>query len=113
MPLDVDIKTIIKRAIEGDLQSPKVPKNRIPKLKRVWKCTNAYNFLYGQRAGYYTGLAEGFILERYKRQMTPTEQEEVFAVIECYMKRLRSYFAYYKTTRRQKAKKGKNQEKKK
>ncbi|MEO9363185.1 MAG: hypothetical protein ABI348_04720 [Nitrososphaera sp.] len=96
MPLDGDIKNMIEAVIESDLQAPKVPKSRVPRLKKMWKCTSAYDFLYGQRAGYYTGLAEGLVLERHRRQLTQEEQDEVFATIEPYTKGLRGYFAYYK-----------------
>jgi hypothetical protein len=105
MPLDADIKSMIEAVIEGDLKAPKVPKSRVPKLKRVWKCRSAYDFLYGQRAGYYTGLAEGIALERHKRQLTQEELDEVFATIERYTRDLRGYFAHYKPARRQKKKK--------
>lgn len=105
MPLDADIKSMIKAVIESDLQAPKVPKSRVPKLERVWKCTSAHDFLYGQRAGYYTGLAEGIVMERHKRQLTQEEQDEVFAAIEPYTKDLRGYFAHYKSARREKKKK--------
>ena len=96
MSIDASIKNTIVIAIEHDLKAPKVPKNRVPKLKRVWKCESAYDFLYGQRVGYYTGLAEGIILERYRRQLTVREQEALFFVIAPYTKHLRKYFAFYK-----------------
>ena len=100
MPLDRDIRDIIETAIENDLAAPKVPKKRVPKLKRVWKCDHAHDFLYGHRAGYYKGLAEGMVLERYRRQLTEDEDGEVFEVIEPYAKGLRKYFSYYKERRR-------------
>jgi hypothetical protein len=62
MALDSDIKATIDAVIRSDLHAPKVPKERVPKLKRVWKCESASDFLYGQRAGYYTGLARGSCL---------------------------------------------------
>ncbi len=86
----------MREVIESDLEAPKVPRSRVPKLEKVWKCNSAYDFLYGQRTGYYTGLAEGIILERYRRQLTKQEQDEIFATIEPYTKDLRKYFAYYK-----------------
>ena len=51
MTLDKDIKDMVKAAIENDLAAPKVPKKRVPKLKCVWKCEHAYDFLYGHRVG--------------------------------------------------------------
>jgi hypothetical protein len=96
MNLDKDIKNIIETAIENDLAAPKVPKKRVPKLRRVWKCEYAYDFLYGHRVGYYKGLAEGFVLERYRRQLTENEDNEVFEIVEPYARALRNYFAYYK-----------------
>lgn len=87
---------MMRAVMEGDLQAPKVPRSRVPKLKKVWKCTSAYDFLYGQRVGYYTGLAEGIVLERHKRQLTQQEHDEIFAAIEPYTNDLRRYFAYYK-----------------
>jgi hypothetical protein len=96
LPLDNDVRKMVQRVIENDLAAPKVPKERVPKLKKVWKCSSAYDFLYGQRAGYYTGLAEGLMLERHKRTLTEEENEEIFQMIEPYTKSLRRYFAYYK-----------------
>jgi hypothetical protein len=93
--LDSDIKSLVQAAIEGDLAAPRVPRSRVPKLKKVWGCTDAFNFLYGQRAGYYTGLAEGFMMERHRRRLGPEEEDEIFALIEPYTQRLRGYFAFY------------------
>ena len=93
MTLDKDILHIVEITIQSDLAAPKVPKKRVPKLKRLWKCGHAPDFLYGHRAGYYKGLAEGFVLERYKRQLTEDEDSEVFDLIDKYAKDLRSYFA--------------------
>lgn len=100
--LDADIRRILEMAIESDLAAPKVPRGRVPKLKKVWKCGSASDFLYGQRAGYYTGLAEGLMLERHGRQLTEGEQEEVFEIIGPYLQGLRRYFAYYKPGRTKK-----------
>lgn len=100
MPLDADIKDVVKTTIEGDLQAPKVPRERVPRLKKVWRCDGAHDFLYGQRAGYYAGLAEGLVLERYKRQLSEEETEEVFQLVEPYLNGLRRYFAYYKARKK-------------
>jgi hypothetical protein len=35
MLLDNDIKNIVETAIENDLAAPKIPKKRVPKLKRI------------------------------------------------------------------------------
>jgi hypothetical protein len=86
----------VQTVIESDLAAPKVPKNRVPKLKKIWKCDHAHDFLYGHRAGYYKGLAEGLMLERHKRELTQGEEDEIFKIIEPYTKSLREYFAYYK-----------------
>jgi hypothetical protein len=94
--LDADIRRILQETIENDLVAPKVPKERVPKLKKVWKCTSASDFLYGQRVGYYTGLAEALVLERRGRQLTEGEQEEVFELLVPYLPKLRRYFSYYK-----------------
>jgi hypothetical protein len=94
--LDTDIRRILQETIESDLAAPKVSKERVPRLKKVWKCDSASDFLYGQRAGYYTGLAEGLVLERRKRQLTEGEQEEVFELLAPYLPRLRRYFAHYR-----------------
>ena len=99
MTLDNDIRNIIKAVIENDLAAPKVPKKRVPKLKRIWKCNQASDFLYGHRVGYYKGLAEGMILERYRRQLSKEEDNEVFEIVQPQIKVLRKYFAYYKDTR--------------
>ena len=96
--LDSDIIQLVRAAIENDLKAPKVPKERVPKLKKVWKCGGAHDFLYGQRAGYYSGLAEGMMLDRHGRQLTEGESEEVFEVLQPYLARLRKYFAYYGRT---------------
>ena len=100
MTLDKDIKDTVEAAIENDLSAPKVPKKRVPKLKCVWKCEHAYDFLYGHRVGYYKGLAEGLVLERYRRQLTEHEDNEVFEITESHARGLRKYFAYYKVKRR-------------
>lgn len=100
LPLDRDIKEIIETVIENDLAAPKVPKERVPKLKGVWKCDYAHDFLYGHRAGYYKGLAEGLMLERHKRELTEGEEDEIFGIIEPYTRGLRKYFSYYKKSRR-------------
>ncbi len=71
--LDSDIRRILEETIKNDLQAPKVPKERVPKLRKVWRCASASDFLYGQRAGYYTGLAEGLVLERRRRQLSEGE----------------------------------------
>jgi hypothetical protein len=96
MPLDSDIKELLQAAIEGDLEAPKAPRERTPKLRKVWKCDSAPDFLYGQRAGYHTGLSEGLMLERHGRQLTEEESEEVFQAVAPYLGRLRRYFAYYR-----------------
>lgn len=44
MPLDKDVRNIIETVIENDLAAPKVPKRRVPKLKRTWKLEHAYDF---------------------------------------------------------------------
>ena len=98
--LDDDIRNIIEAVIENDMAAPKVPKKRVPKLKRIWKCHQVHDFLYGHRAGYYKGLAEGMILERYRRQLSKEEDNEVFEIVQPHIKALRKYFAYYKDTRR-------------
>jgi hypothetical protein len=49
--------------------------------------------------GYYKGLAEGMILERYRRQLSKEEDNEVFEIVQPQIKVLRKYFAYYKDTR--------------
>jgi hypothetical protein len=97
--LDNDIRNIIEAVIEKDMAAPKIPKKRVPKLKQVWKCNQAPDFLYGHRVGYYKGLAEGIILERYRRQLTEEEDNEVFEIVSSYIKVLRKYFAYYKDRR--------------
>lgn len=96
MPLDSDVKNIIETVIENDLAAPKVPKTRVPKLKKTWKCDHAHDFLYGHRVGYYEGLAEGIVLERHRRLLTEDEDKEVFEIIGPYAKGLRKYFSYYK-----------------
>ncbi|MEP0826657.1 MAG: hypothetical protein HRF40_14365 [Nitrososphaera sp.] len=100
MPLDRDIRNIIETVIENDLVAPKVPKNRVPKLKRTWKCDHPYDFLYGHRIGYYKGLAEGMVLERHRRQLAQEEDDEIFEIVEPYTRGLRKYFSYYKHKRR-------------
>ena len=94
--LDSDIIQLVRAAIENDLKAPRVPKERVPKLKKVWKCGGAHDFLYGQRTGYYAGLAEGMVLDRHGRQLTEGESEEVFEVLQPYLTRLRRYFAHYR-----------------
>jgi hypothetical protein len=89
MPLDNDIRNVIETVVENDLAAPKVPKKRVPKLKRTWKCDYAHDFLYGHRIGYYKGLAEGMMLERRRRQLTEDEDNEVFEIVEPYLKALR------------------------
>ena len=98
--VDEDIKNIIEAVIENDMAAPKVPKKRVPKLKRIWKCNQVPDFLYGHRVGYYKGLAEGMILERYRRQLSTEEDNEVFEIVQPYIEVLRKYFAYYKDTHR-------------
>ncbi|MFL6513259.1 MAG: hypothetical protein ACJ70X_09965 [Nitrososphaera sp.] len=97
--LDADIRNIIETVIENDMAAPKVPKTRVPKLKRLWKCKEVHDFLYGHRVGYYKGLAEGIILERYRRRLSEEEDSEVFEIVHTHTKTLRKYFAYYKETR--------------
>ena len=96
MPLDDDVIDTVRTAIEGDLQAPKAPRERVPKLKKVWRCDSAHDFLYSHRAGYYAGLEEGLMIERHKRVLTAEEAEEVFQLVESYLKDLRKYFSYYK-----------------
>lgn len=96
MPLDDDITDTVRAAIESDLQAPKAPKERLPKLRKVWRCDSASDFLYGHRAGYYAGLVEGLMIERHKRVLTAEEAEEAFQLVEPYLKSLRKYFSYYK-----------------
>jgi hypothetical protein len=98
--VDEDIRNIIEAVIENDMAAPKVPKKRVPKLKRIWKCHQVPDFLYGHRVGYYKGLAEGMILERYRRQLSKEEDNEVFEIIQPHIEVLRKYFAYYKDTHR-------------
>ncbi len=104
MTLDGDIVNIIKAVIENDLTAPKVPNKRVPKLKRVWKCGYAHDFLYGHRVGYYKGLAEGMVLERYRHQLSAEEDNEVFEIVQQHTRDLRKYFAYYKDRRKRAAK---------
>lgn len=94
--MDADIKKTVETVIQTDLAAPKVPKDRLPKLRKIWKCDSAFDFLYGNRAGYYTGLAEGLMIERHQRTLTEEENEEIFQMIEPYTKSLRRYFAYYR-----------------
>ena len=98
--LDKDIRNIIEAVIENDMATPKVPKKRMPKLKHIWKCHQVNDFLYGHRVGYYKGLAEGIILERYRRQLSKEEDNDVFEIVQPYIEVLRKYFAYYKDTHR-------------
>ncbi len=98
--VDEDIRNILEAVIENDMAAPKVPKKRVPKLKRIWKCHQVPDFLYGHRVGYYKGLAEGMILERYRRQLSKEEDNEVFEIIQPHIEVLRKYFAYYKDTHR-------------
>src|SRR5919199_1212851 len=100
MNLESDIVNIVKAVIENDLNAPKVPKKRVPRLKQVWKCEHPSEFLYGHRVGYYKGLAEGMILERYRRQLSAEEDDELFQVVKSYTGELRKYFAYYKGERK-------------
>lgn len=102
VPLDRDIREMIESAVEGDLAAPKVPKERVPRLKKTWKCDSAHDFLYGHRAGYYKGLAEGMVLERHGRQLAADEDDEVFAITSAHAARLRRYFAHYKQRRTKK-----------
>jgi len=98
--LDGDVANMIKNAIENDLTAPKVPKKRVPKLKRTWRCDTAHDFLYGHRVGYYKGLAEGIVLERYRHQLSEEEDNEVFEIVQGYARELRKYFAYYRERRK-------------
>jgi hypothetical protein len=97
--LDSDLRDILEAVIENDLAAPRVPKERVPKLRRIWKCQHAHDFLYGHRVGYYKGLAEGVILERYRRQLSNEEDNEIFEIVQLYTKALRKYFSYYKDRR--------------
>jgi hypothetical protein len=97
--LDADIRNILEAVIENDLAASRVPKERVPKLRRIWKCQHASDFLYGHRVGYYKGLAEGIILERYQRQLSNEEDDEIFKIVQLYTKALRKYFSYYKRQR--------------
>ena len=97
--LDIDIRNILETVIENDLGAPKVPKERVSKLRRVWKCKQVPDFLYGHRVGYYKGLAEGMILERYLRQISDEEDDEIFKIVQLHTKALRKYFSYYKDKR--------------
>ena len=90
---------MLHAVIENDLAAPRVPKERVPKLRRIWKCKQAPDFLYGHRVGYYKGLAEGIILERYRRQLSDEEDDEIFEIVQLYAKALRNYFNYYKDKR--------------
>ena len=99
LTLDNDIRNILEAVIENDLAAPKVPRERVPKLRRIWKCQQAHDFLYGHRVGYYKGLAEGIILERYRRQLSDEEEEAIFKIVQLYTKALRKYFSYYKDKR--------------
>lgn len=96
LALDIDIRNIVESAIESDLAAPKVPKKRVPNLKKAWRCDHAHDFLYGHRVGYYKGLAEGLVLERHRRQLTEGEENDVFEIVEQHSKDLRRYFLYYK-----------------
>ena len=97
--MDTDIQNILHAVIGNDLAAPRVPKERVPKLRRTWKCQQAPDFLYGHRVGYYKGLAEGIILERYRRQLSDEEDDEIFEIVQLYAKALRNYFNYYKDKR--------------
>lgn len=103
LSLDKDIRNIVELAIENDLQAPKVPKKRVPKLKQVWKCENIHDFLYGHRIGYYKGLVEGLMLERHRRQLSDHEANDVDEIIELYARGLRKYFVYYKEEKKKKS----------
>lgn len=96
MPLDDEVTDTVRAAIESDLQAPRAPRKRMPKLKKVWKGDSASDFLYGHRVGYYAGLVEGLMIERHKRVLTAEEAEEAFELVKPYLKDLRKYFSYYK-----------------
>ena len=97
--MDADIQNILEALIKNDLAAPRVPKERVPKLRQIWKCQHASDFLYGHRVGYYKGLAEGIILERYHRKLSNEEDNEIFELVDLYTKALRKYFSYYKDKR--------------
>ncbi len=96
MPLESDIREMVQSVIGSDLAASKVPKERVPKLKKTWNCDSVQDFLYGHRAGYYKGLAEGMTIERHGRALSPDEDNDVFMLTDKYAPRLRRYFAYYK-----------------
>lgn len=49
-------------------------------------------------------MVEGLVLERYRRQLTEDEDNEVFEIIERYTNGLRKYFSYYKPKHRNRRK---------
>ncbi|WP_187147712.1 hypothetical protein [Candidatus Nitrososphaera gargensis] len=49
-------------------------------------------------------MVEGLVLERYRRQLTEDEDNEVFEIIERYTNGLRKYFSYHKPKHRNRRK---------
>jgi hypothetical protein len=97
LPLDRGMKELVERVIQNDLTALEVPKKRIPKLNKIWKCDHTHDFL-RQQGSLYKGLAAGLMLERHKRELTQGE-DEVFEIVEPYTRALRQYFAFFKEER--------------
>jgi hypothetical protein len=66
------------------------------KAWKMWKTENLFEFLYGHWIGYFTGQFEGIIQERYKRDVSFDERNEIFELVEEYGPKLREYLSYLK-----------------
>ena len=92
--LDKDVRSELVRLMEHFLQMEKETPEQSAKAWKMWKTKNMFEFLYGHWIGYFTGQFEGIIQERFGRDVTFDERNEIFEVVEEYAPKLREHLSY-------------------
>lgn len=101
MLLDREIEKSLKTFIEEDLKLTEPPKDiAITRLRKIWKIEGSeYEFLYGEKIGFFTGIGTGMVFHKFKRAVSSEETDQIFDIVESYASKIRDYLARYKASR--------------
>lgn len=87
--LDNDFRRKLENIIDDYLSIPIDP-SYLPRLKQIWRIEgHEYEFLYGESIGFLTGIASGMIIEKFGRDVTDDENNEIFEIVESHARRIR------------------------
>ena len=91
--LDADVRNELIRLMNQFLEMEKEAPEQAAQAWKIWKTENIYQFIYGHWIGYFTGLSEGIIQGRYKRDLSFDERNEIIKLVEEFAPKLREYLA--------------------